>query len=119
MFEVLAQTNGVPLGTTGCTTFSFGNCNTVANLIQAIVNSFFALVWVVAIVFFVYGGLLFITSAGDKNKAETAKTALTNGLIGLVIVLGVNVIVSIISRLFSGGTDFVNPSVGATIPGLQ
>lgn len=119
MFEVLAQTTGVPLGTTGCTTFSFGNCDTVANLIQAMVNSFFALVWVVAIVFFVYGGLLFITSAGDKNKAETAKTALTNGLIGLVIVLGVNVIVSIISRLFSGGTDFVNPSVGATIPGLQ
>lgn len=119
MFEVLAQNTGVALGQPGCTTFSFGNCSTVSFLIQAVVNSFFALVWVVAIVFFVYGGLLFITSAGDKNKAETAKNALTQGLIGLVIVLGVNVIVSIISRLFTGGQDFVAPSVGATIPGLQ
>jgi len=104
--------------TKNCGIFAFGNCSSVSLLIQAVVDSFFALVWVVAIVFFVYGGLLFITSAGDKNKAETAKNALTQGLIGLVIVLGVNVIVSIISKLFTGGTSFVAPSVGSSIPGL-
>lgn len=116
MFEAIAA--GVGRGNTGCDIFQFGNCATVSDLIQVIVDSFFALVWVVAIVFFVYGGLLFITSAGDKNKAETAKNALTQGLIGLVIVLGVNVIVSIISRLFANGTSFVAPSVGSSIPGL-
>ncbi len=111
MIKVLAAT-------TNCGIFQFGGCGDVQELVQQVVNTFFALVWVVAIVFFVYGGLLWITSAGDKNKAETAKTALTNGLIGLVIVLGTNVVVNIITQLFSGGTGLVTPSIGQTIPGL-
>lgn len=101
-----------------CGLFQFGKCANVQALVQAVINTFFALVWVVAIVFFVYGGLLWITSAGDKNKAETAKNALTHGLIGLVIVLGTNVIVNIITQLFSGGGGLVTPSIGASIPGL-
>ena len=114
MFKVLAQT------TSKCGNFVFGGCTSVEALINAITNSFFAVVWVVAILFFVYGGLLWITSAGDKVKAETAKTALTNGIIGLVVVLGVNVFVNIIGQLFAGGSDFGKaPSIGATIPGLK
>ena len=101
-----------------CGTFQFGSCATVTLLIDAVIGSFFALVWVVAIVFFVYGGLLWITSAGDKTKAETAKNALTQGIIGLVVVLGVNVIISIIQKLFAGGEGFVAPKVGTSIPGL-
>jgi len=101
-----------------CGLFQFGKCANVQALVQAVINTFFAMVWVVAIVFFVYGGLLWITSAGDKNKAETAKTALTNGLIGLVIVLGTNVVVSIITSLFAGGGGLVTPSIGQSIPGL-
>jgi formate-dependent nitrite reductase membrane component NrfD len=103
----------------GCGTFDFGSCGTVTALIDAVIGSFFALVWVVAIVFFVYGGLLWITSAGDKNKAETAKNALTQGIIGLVVVLGVNVIISIIQKLFTGGDAFIAPKVGTSIPGLN
>jgi hypothetical protein len=112
MFKVLAQT------TSKCGNFVFGGCTSVEALINAITNSFFAVVWVVAILFFVYGGLLWITSAGDKVKAETAKTALTNGIIGLVVVLGVNVFVNIIGQLFAGGDSFTKPEIGASIPGF-
>ena len=114
MFKVLANTANAA---TNCGIFQFGGCTKVSDLIQEVVNSFFAVVWAVAIVFFVYGGLLWITSAGDKNKAETAKNALTNGLIGLVIVLGVNVIVNILTQLLAGGGSLSAPSIGGTIPG--
>ncbi len=88
---------------------------TILKIFFQIVNSFFAVVWVIAIAFLAYGGLLFITSAGDKNKAEAAKGALTNALIGIAIILSINVIVSLIGNIF-GGSQTVTPSIGATIP---
>jgi len=106
------------LTTYACGTFSFGDCANLTDLINAVVGSFFAVVWVVAIVFLAYGGLLWITSAGDKNKAETAKGALTDALIGIVIILGINVITSLLGSLLGGGQSVTTPSVGVSIPGL-
>jgi len=101
-----------------CGVFQFGTCANLSALIQAGVDTFFAVVWVVAIVFLAYGGILFITSAGDKTKAQTAQQALTNALIGIVVILGINVIVSLVGSLLSGGTGVKVPSIGATIAPL-
>ena len=109
MFNVYAQAGS-------CGTFAFGGCTTLTTLLQQIVNSFFAVVWVIAIAFLAYGGLLFITSAGDKTKAETAKNALTQALIGIAIILSIYVIVSLIGNVFGGTEATINPSIGASIP---
>ena len=112
MLHALAQT------TTNCGVFQFGKCSGVSALIQAGVDTFFGLVWVIAIVFLAYGGIMFITSAGDKAKADLAQKSLTNALIGIVIILGVNVIVSLLTSLLSGGTTTLRPTIGASIPSL-
>jgi len=111
MFNVLAAT------ASSCSTiFKFGDCVGLKDLLNNIVDSFFAVVWVIAIAFLAYGGLLFITSAGDKTKAETAKNALTQALIGIAIILSINVIVSLIGNVFGGTEATINPSIGASIP---
>ncbi|GAB4141966.1 MAG: hypothetical protein Fur0024_4350 [Patescibacteria group bacterium] len=44
-------------------------------------------VGLLAVVYIIYGGILYITSGGDDGKAKTARKAVVNAIIGLVIVL--------------------------------
>lgn len=58
---------------------------------------------VAAIIFFfvmLIGGITWMTSGGDKQKAESARSHLTNGVIGLLIVLAVFAILGIVETLF-------------------
>lgn len=55
---------------------------------------------IVAVVMVMYGGYLYITSAGDSNKIQEAKKTLAWSFIGLVvIVLARSIIVFVIGRL--------------------
>lgn len=40
----------------------------------------------IAIVYLIYGGILYITAGGDAEKASKGKTALINAIIGIIIV---------------------------------
>lgn len=42
---------------------------------------------ILAVIFIIYGGFLYITSAGDATQAGKGRTALVNALIGLVIIV--------------------------------
>lgn len=86
-----------------CGNFKFADCTTLEQTVQAGFGTFFLVVWFVAIGYLGYAGLLFIMSSGDKNKAIEAKTAVTNALIGISIVLGINVLTSIVKGFFGGG----------------
>ena len=99
-----------------CGLFDLSGCNTIMNTInQALLPTFFTIIWIVAIGFGAYGGLLYITSAGDKGKATEAKTALTNALIGIVVVLALNITISMLQSLFgfSGGQTITAPKITA------
>ena len=54
---------------------------------------------VVAAVFVVYGGVGYMTSAGDPNKLQKAKTVITYALIGLAIVALAEVITAFVSSM--------------------
>lgn len=41
----------------------------------------------VAVIFLVYGGILYLTSAGNTNQVEKAKGTITWSLIGLVVII--------------------------------
>ena len=56
--------------------------NTVINIINAVLG----VIGLVAVVFVVYGGFLYLTSAGDSAKVKKGKETLMYALIGLVIV---------------------------------
>ena len=56
--------------------------NTVINIIDAVLG----VIGIVAVIFVVYGGFLYLTSAGDPSKVKKGKETLLYACIGLAIV---------------------------------
>lgn len=54
---------------------------------------------VVAIVFLMVGGFLYMTSSGNEEAAEKGKKIIINAIIGLVVIIMAGTIVTIISNL--------------------
>jgi len=71
-----------------------GNAVTVALIIAGILI-FIYLVW---------GGLQWMTSGGDKQKVEDARSKITNALIGLAIVAAAYALAQIIANFLGTGT---------------
>jgi hypothetical protein len=55
-----------------------------------------------AVLYIIYGGYMYITSAGDSKKAGTGRDTLTNALIGLVLIIFAYVIVQVVYRFAIG-----------------
>ena len=64
----------------------------------------FAIAGVVVILFLVYGGFIYMTSAGNDEQTEKAKKILINAVLGLVVIIMATAIVTIVSGLLSGGS---------------
>ena len=60
------------------------------------------------VLYFLLGGLTWITAGGAKDKVETAKTYMTNGVIGLIIVIVSYAIVWIVGQAL--GLDILEPA---------
>ncbi|HSW90099.1 MAG TPA: hypothetical protein VLH19_04480 [Patescibacteria group bacterium] len=60
------------------------------------------------LIYFLTAALEWISSGGDKGKVEHAKTQMTNGAIGLIIVIAAYSIVGIVGRVL--GLDILNPA---------
>lgn len=59
------------------------------------------------LIYFLFAGLSWVTSGGDKAKVEKAKDQLTQAAIGLIVVIAAYSIVGVIGRVF--GLDILNP----------
>lgn len=49
----------------------------------------------------VYGGFLILTSAGDEEKISKGKSVITNGAIGLTLILSAYAIATFVSKLWA------------------
>lgn len=58
----------------------------IGNLVSNAVSVAFIVAAIAFFVFLVIGGMSWLTSAGDKNKIETAQKYISNALIGLTII---------------------------------
>ena len=54
--------------------------------VMAIVNVILGFLGIIAIVIILYGGFIWLTSAGSEDKVGQAKKIITAGIIGLVII---------------------------------
>ena len=86
---------GANLGTNCATSECVNPGDMVTSFIQWIV----AVAGIVAVIFVVYGGISYITSAGDPNKLQKAKNIILYALIGLVIVALAEIITAFVSNL--------------------
>lgn len=93
----------------------FGNCTSsicidpntmVTNAIQWAI----AMAGIVAVIFVIYGGISYTTSAGDPSKLQKAKTMIIYALIGLAIVALAEVITAFVSNIIreANNNAFIN-----------
>jgi heme/copper-type cytochrome/quinol oxidase subunit 2 len=75
----------------------------VQDLIVRIIQLMLLFAGIIAVVFIIYGGYLYITSAGNEESAEKGKNTMVNAIIGIVIIVLSYVIVNVIVNLAGNG----------------
>ncbi len=72
-------------------------------IIDFVVTWVLVLAGAIAVIYLIYGGLLYITAGGDAEKATKGRTALINAIIGIIIIALAFVIVRWVSSIVTGG----------------
>jgi len=87
---------------------TIGSATTGLNsLISNIVGLLTIIAGITFIIYFTVGGLSWITAGGDTNKIEDAKSKMTGGAIGMIVVVSAWAISWIIGQVL--GVNFLNP----------
>jgi|CXWL01.1.fsa_nt_gi hypothetical protein len=93
-------------------TGKFQESGTALTQLSPFISTMINVITVVAglafLLYFAIGGLKWITSSGEKSKAEEAKTELTQAAIGLIVVAVSYFIAGIVGGVV--GIDILNPS---------
>jgi hypothetical protein len=71
------------------------------DLAKKIIDTLLTVSGVIAVLFILYGGFLYITSAGNEEQTEKGRKALVNAIIGLVVVILSFVIVQVLANLLA------------------
>jgi len=79
-----------------------GESQSFRELIADIVNVALALIGIVAVVYLIWGGVTYITAGGDAEKAGKGRVAITNAIIGIIIIVAALVIYNAVIHVSSG-----------------
>ncbi len=71
-----------------------------SSVIQVIISTLLLVASIYFLVYFLLGGISFITSEGDKNNIEVAKKQLTYAFIGLCVTFSVYAVMNVLGRVF-------------------
>lgn len=90
-------------------------------LVGNVINAVLGLSGLVLVVLLVYGGILYLTAAGNPDQVKTAKKTMINAVIGVAIVVSsyaVSVfVISQLSGVVSGEIPAASPEGTPNIPG--
>jgi hypothetical protein len=87
------------------TTGSIASSGTITDLATKILKALLFLSGIIAVLVIIIGGFWYITSAGNTEQAEKGQRALTNAIIGLIVVILAYAIVNIITSSLTSGVD--------------
>lgn len=79
------------------------NASTLRDKIVVIGNAFLTILGIVAVIAIIWGGVQYIMSAGEPDKARTAKHTIIYAIVGIVVVILSAVIVRFIVESGVGG----------------
>ncbi len=96
---VMAEVNIEPIDTGKGYATNFGT------MFSSILNVVMLVAALLVFAYMIWGGVEWITSGGDKNKAEGARNKLTAAIIGLVIIAASYAVVTLVVQ-FLGFSDF-------------
>jgi cbb3-type cytochrome oxidase subunit 3 len=72
------------------------------SVFQFIVNFLFAIGFIIALIFLIWGGIKWIFTRGDKTKVEEARNHIQAAIVGLIFVIAAFVIINIVVQLLTG-----------------
>jgi ABC-type Fe3+ transport system permease subunit len=70
-------------------------------IVAALVEVLLRVAGYAAIFFVIYGGVQYVTSQGEPDKANRARQTILNALVGLVIAIGSTVLVTFVAGRFN------------------
>jgi len=80
----------------------------IENILSLIIGLITTAAGLAFLLFFIFGALQWITAAGDQGKVEAARKQMTNGAIGLVIIIMSFAIVGVVGSVL--GLDILDPA---------
>lgn len=66
-------------------------------LVSRIIDLILLVVVIAAVIYIMFAGIQYVTSAGDAAKAKTAMASITNAIIGLIVAFSAYVLVKLIA----------------------
>lgn len=79
-----------------------GNVNDFATLLNNIANYVTGIIGLLAIIMFLWAGILFLTSAGNEQRITSAKKAVFYAIIGLAIALSGAGLIALVQVIITG-----------------
>jgi len=76
--------------------------STLPTYLGKIINTVVAVLGSILVALIIYGGVLYMTAAGNEKRVETAKTVLTYAIIGIVIVFAAYIISKLVLMAVGG-----------------
>jgi hypothetical protein len=92
------------LGWGGTVPPEVSGAKSAADILLSVLNFLLGIVGILAIIFLVIGGIMFLGAAGDMNRIGVAKKIVTFALLGIVVALASLVIVRQIAEFFAPAT---------------
>jgi hypothetical protein len=74
-----------------------------------VIRVFMSIAGALALLMFVYGGVMWILSGGDSSKVKAAQTILVNSTIGMVLIFGAYLFTSAIVSSLLGASAIPTP----------
>ncbi len=85
-------------GSSSCT----GSNTSISSIASTIVNVFTYIVGIISVLMLIIAGFRYVTSGGESSKVSSAKNTLIYAIVGIVIVIAAQVIVSFVANKAGG-----------------
>ena len=83
----------------------------LGSILGNIINIILIIVGILAVLYLIYGGIMYISAGGDAEKASKGRVAITNAIIGIVIImLALAIYNFVIVGVRSGSADTASAS---------
>lgn len=80
----------------------FGEPKDLVEIIGAIIGAFLSLLGIIFIVLIIYGGFLWMTSAGNENQVARARLTIQRAIVGVIIIICSYAITAFVFNAVSG-----------------
>jgi hypothetical protein len=84
------------------------SATTLEKILTTVVSLLTVIAGLAFLIYFMLGALNWITAGGDKGKVDSAKSYMTNGVIGMIAVVSSYAVISIVGTVL--GFNILNPA---------